>query len=262
MTLDARPPTHRAILLGASNLTRSFSIVVETARLTWCEPIEIMAAMGHGRSYVQDSRVWARKISGIFFCELWHHLEQRPSLPTAALVTDIGNDLLYGVPVDRLVERVAGCLERLAEVGATTIVTRPPLASLQRLGEARFRFFRRLLFPASRLTLTAATDLAHSLDDRLAQFASWPKTSVISAPSQWYGLDPIHLRRRVWRQAWPALLSAWREQHPSPVVPRSSWWRSAYLAALAPWEDAWFGIPRHCDQPCGKLSDGTTISLY
>jgi hypothetical protein len=250
------------VLLGASNLTRSFSIVVETVRLTWKEPVDIMAAMGYGRSYVQDSRVLARKISGIFSSGLWRQLDDRPPLPTAALMTDIGNDLLYGVPVDRLLNYVEACLERLASADATTIITRLPLGSLCRLGDARFRFFRSAFFPKSRLTLAAAKELAETLDQRLTKFASWPKTSVIPVSAAWFGLDPIHLRRRIWREAWPALLAGWRAEHHAQVAPRSSLWRSAYLAALAPHEDSSFGIRRHCEQPGGVLNDGTTVSLY
>ena len=255
-------PTRRVILLGASNLTRSFSTVVETARLTWQQPVDIMVAMGHGRSYVQDSRVWARKISGIFSCGLWRQLRDRSPLPTAALATDIGNDLLYDVPVDRVFEGVRACVDRLADAGATTIITRLPLDSLDRLGEARFRFFRRLFFPRSQLTLEAIKELAYALDARLAELAKCPKTSLISASGDWYGLDPIHLRRRAWREAWPVLLSAWRASDQPPIAPRPTWWRTAYLAALGPWEDTWFGIPRRCRQPAGTLNDGTTISLY
>ena len=99
-------PTRRVILLGASNLTRSFPTVVATVRQTWPAPVEIMAAMGHGRSYGQDSSVLGKKISGIFPCALWQDLQNRPSLPTAALVTDIGNDMLYGVSPDQMLDWV------------------------------------------------------------------------------------------------------------------------------------------------------------
>src|SRR5215212_11255282 len=137
-------PTRRVILLGASNLTRSFPTVVATVRQTWSEPVEIMAAMGHGRSYGQDSSVLGRKFSGIFPCALWRDLQTRPSLPTAALVTDIGNDMLYGVSSDQLLDWVERCLDRLDEVGAATIVTQLPTESLERLGKVRFQLFRRL----------------------------------------------------------------------------------------------------------------------
>src|SRR5436190_21759166 len=144
-------PTRRVILLGASNLTRSFPTVVATVRQTWSEPVEIMAAMGHGRSYGQDSSVLGKKISGIFPCALWQDLQNRQSLPTAALVTDIGNDMLYGVSTNQMLDWVERCLDRLAEAGATTIVTQLPAESIERLGERRFQFFRRLFFPRSKL---------------------------------------------------------------------------------------------------------------
>src|ERR1043165_8514894 len=100
--MKAVTPSRRVILLGASNLALSFPTVVATVRQTWSEAVEIMAAMGHGRSYGQDSSVLGRKIPGIFPCALWQDLQNRPPLPTSALLTDIGNDILYGISPDRL----------------------------------------------------------------------------------------------------------------------------------------------------------------
>src|SRR3954464_8187704 len=140
-------PTRRVILLGASNLTRSFPTVVATVQQTWSEPVEIMAARGHGRSYRQDSWDRGRKISGIFPCALWQDLQNRPQLPTVGLVTDIGNDILYGIAPDQLLNWVERCLDLLAAAGAATIITQMPIGSIEGLGERRFQFFRRLFFP-------------------------------------------------------------------------------------------------------------------
>jgi hypothetical protein len=240
----------------------SCSAVVETARLVWGEPLEIMAAMGHGRSFGQNSSVLGRKIPGIFPCSLWQDLKRRPTLPTAALVTDIGNDLLYEVPVERLLEWVAGCLDHLAATGATTIITRLPIVNLETLSEARFRFFRTLLFPHSRLTLAQVVASARALDEQLVQLATRRKISVIPVSNAWYGLDPIHLKRGARRAAWPEILSAWNPHSAPHVVPRRSLWRWAYLRCLAPAERTVCGIKRRCVQPAGRLVDGTTVSLY
>ena len=255
-------PQRRVVLLGASNLTKSFPTVVTTALRTWGEPVEIMAAMGHGRSYGQDSTVFGRKIPGIFPCALWHDLQRRPPLPTAALVTDIGNDLLYGVPPDRLLEWVENCLDRLSELGAAPVVTQMPIDSVQGLSESRFRFFRRLFFPRSRLTLAEAKALVRSFNERLIRVGETRKIPVIPVSAAWYGFDPIHLRRRALREAWPTLLAAWRAADEPIVVARPSLWTTAYLATLAPCERSLFGIRRRAAQPSGRLVDGTTISLY
>jgi hypothetical protein len=221
-----------------------------------------MAAIGHGRSYGQDSSVLGRKIPGIFPCALWQELQCRAALPTAALVTDIGNDLLYGVPRDRIVQWVAQCLDRLADAGASTIVTQLPLASIERLSDARFRFFRTAFFPRSRLTLSSAKDLARGLNDELIALGQSRKIAVISAAESWYGFDPIHLKRRVFRHAWPAMLASWHPAGTAIEIPRASLHTSAYLAMLPPSERFLFGVRRRAAQPSGRLPDGTTISLY
>ncbi len=255
-------PTRRVILLGASNVVRAFPTLVETVRRTWCEPIDFMVAMGHGRSYGQDSAVFGRKISGIFPCALWRDLHERAPLPTTALVTDIGNDLLYGVTPARLVSWVEQCVNRLANVGATTIVTHLPAASIERLGQRRFALFRTMLFPRSNLTLAAAKQHMREMNQRLDALAEPQKVSVISASGAWYGFDPIHVTRRSFRKAWPTILADWLDEDEQVVFSKSSLLMTAYLASLAPFEYSRFGMKRCAAQPCARFIDGTTISLY
>jgi hypothetical protein len=249
-------------MLGASNLVLSFPTIVATARATWGEPVEFMAAMGHGRSYGKDTSVFGRKISGIFPCALWQDLQTRPPMPTAALVTDIGNDLLYGVAPDQLLEWVSQCLDRLIDANASVVVTQLPIGNLARLGEARFRFFRRILFPRNRFTLSEVKAMAHALNDRLIELGELRKIPVIPVSNAWYGFDPIHLTRRARRTAWPMLLSTWRAVEMPLDIVRPSIWSAAYMMSRAPWERSLMGIRSRAAQPSGRLADGSTISLY
>jgi hypothetical protein len=255
-------PQRRVILLGASNLVRSIATVVATARQIWHEPVEIMAAIGHGRSYGQDSTLLGRKISGIFPCALWGDLHRRPTLPTVALLTDVGNDLGYGVNVRQIVSWVDGCLDRLETARAATIITQLPLASLDRLSRARFLFYRSLYFPRSGLELAALRAAANELNAELVAIGERRKIPVIPVSEAWYGLDPIHLKRSRWRHAWPTVLSAWRGDGTLAERPRTSFAEWAYLRLLAPSERVVFGRQRRYEQPSGILRDGTTISLY
>jgi hypothetical protein len=255
-------PSRRVILLGASNLVLSFPTIVATARSTWDEPVEFMAAMGHGRSYGKDTSVFGRKIPGIFPCALWQDLQNRPPLPTAALVTDIGNDLLYGVAPDQLLEWVVRCIDRLQEANASVVVTQLPIENLDGLGEARFRFFRQILFPRNRFTLSELKSLARSVNDRLVELGESRKIPVIPVSSAWYGFDPIHLTRRARRVAWPLLLSSWRAVEVPFAMPRLSLWTAAYLVTRSPLERSLLGFRQRAAQPSGRLADGSTISLY
>jgi hypothetical protein len=260
LTLDL--PQRRVVVLGASNVAISFSTIVSIARQSWGEPVEIMAAMGHGRSYGQDSAVLGRKISGIFPCALWQDLQKRPPMPTAALITDIGNDLLYGATPKQLLEWVERCLDRLAEIGAATIVTQLPTESLARLGERRFQFFRRLLFRRSKLTLAEARAHVREINERLVEIGRVRKVSVIPVSGAWYGFDPIHIKRRIARRAWGELLAPWRDTSEPLCVSRSSLQTILYLASRAPHERSIWGLRRCAKQPSGRFADGTTISLY
>jgi hypothetical protein len=255
-------PTRRVVLLGASNLVRGFPTIVATVRRMWREPIEIMVAMGHGRSYGQDSVVLGRKISGIFPCALWRDLQNRAPLPTTALITDIGNDFLYGVTPDRLLDWIERCLDRLGGAGAHASVTQLPIGSLEVLGERRFQLFRRVFFPRSKLSLADALQLVRAMNEELTEMGNSRKVPIISVSPNWYGFDPIHIKRRVERAAWPEILSGWQTTAETLAPVRSSVLTTAYLAALIPAERSQFGFLRRALQPTARFSDGTTISLY
>jgi hypothetical protein len=169
---------------------------------------------------------------------------------------------LYGVAPDRLRNWVERCLDRLLAAGANVALTQLPVENVDTLSERRFRFYRRLLFPRSQLTLADAKLMVRSFNERLIQIGEERKISVIPASTTWYGLDPIHLKRRHFRTAWPTMFGSWRAGGEALVVSRSSLWTTAYLASLAPWEHTRFGFRRRAVQPSGRLRDGTTISLY
>jgi hypothetical protein len=221
-----------------------------------------MAAIGHGRSFGQDSSVLGRKISGIFPCALWQDLRERSALSTTALVTDVGNDLLYGNSPARIVEWVAACVAELQQANARVVITQLPLASLERLGERRFQFFRRLLFPSSRLTLSAALALSAETNERLAELGKNQNTSVIPVSGAWYGFDPIHVRRGARREAWSEILSHLEPGGRGKSARRLSVLERAYLMTLPRKQQSWFGVQRRAQQPGGRLRDGTTLSLY
>ena len=146
----------RVVLLGASNLTRGISTVVETAQRLWGAPLDVMMAAGHGRSYGMTSRVLGRSLPAITACGLWEDLSRRTPLPTAALITDVGNDIVYGAEADEIAAWVEECLVRLESLCRKRVITALPLASIAPLSPRRFLVFRSLLFPGSQLTLEFA----------------------------------------------------------------------------------------------------------
>ncbi len=157
-----REPTLRAVLLGASNLRISLPLVLDRVRLRAGGPVEALTACGHGRSYGAWSRfLFVRHLPGIAGCGLWKEIRERPPLPTLALVTDAGNDLLYGARVEEVAGWVELCLDRLAAQEKTEIViTLLPLARLERLSGPQVRLAATLLFPGRPAPWPALLDRA------------------------------------------------------------------------------------------------------
>ena len=249
----------RVVVLGASNVARNSALIVETIRRSAPEPAEILIAAGHGRSYGLSTCVVGRRLSSIGACNLWRAWAARSSLPAAAVVTDVGNDVMYGVPVDVILAWVARCLERFADAGAATTLTSLPLAGVLRLNPLAFYALRTVLFPFHRADFATVVDRARRLDDGLRESADRYRARLVEPRPEWYGLDPIHLRRRSASRAWREILvpTSW-----SDVEIAAAWsLRVASLRWIAD-ERRLFGCAQRRPQPIATFADGTTLSMY
>ncbi len=252
------------VLLGASNVARSISSIVETARQCCDGPLNLYAAFGHGRSYGQPSSILGRRLSGIVESQLWPALQGRAGGGGKffALVTDIGNDLMYQVPVEKIASWVEACLDRLSHLEARTVMTQLPLANLDGLSPARFKFFRNVLFPGCTYSLEQVAALAEELNERIVELGQASGVSLVSPARDWYGWDPIHVMRRKWREAWPSVLSPWLAGQKPLEPPRGSLRRWFYLRSRRPAELHLFGCRMIKQQPCGRMSGGGTIAFF
>jgi hypothetical protein len=254
-------PERRVVLLGASNLMRGIATVVETACRAWGRPLDVLIAAGHGRSYGMRSRVLVRELPGITECALWPALAARPVAPTAALITDIGNDLFYGSSPDAIARWVEQCCQRLKASDARLVMTRLPVCNVGRVRPWQYRAFRTMFFPACRLSLADLTHRAQELDERLLELAGRFACRLIEPQACWYGLDPIHVKLMQARSAWQEVFAGWGDVATDPA-PRASVLRWMYLYSCSP-EQRWLlGRKRTHLQPCGRLPDGTVLSFY
>lgn len=248
----------RVVLIGASNIARALPTVLATGRQSWGYPLDFMTAAGHGRGYGTTSWVLGRSLPPIVDCGLWDDLARRPHLPTAALLTDVGNDLVFMATAERIAAWVRICLQRLESVCERITLTQLPLESLQRLDERSFLLMRFLLFPRSRLKFDDALSGSQELCERLVELARQFGTGIVKPRLDWYGWDPIHIRSSRFEEAWTSILGTWqceRSEAPSIRVSRC-------IKLICPQHRRLFGIPQRRLQPAGKLSDGSSLSFY
>ena len=257
--MASREPVARVILLGASNLRAGLPIVLDEIRRNVAGPAEVLTACGHGRSYGAWSRfLFVRRLPGILGCGLWQSLEGRPPLRTLALVTDVGNDLVYGVGVETITAWIETCLERLARHQAEVVLTLLPISRLEKLSSREVRLASSLLFPGRPAPWPELLDRARELDERVRRLGRSYGIRLAEPEAGWYGFDPIHLRRSVRRQAWNGIVSLWPA---GPEAQRPPYGR-IQIPLLGAAEVNLLGFRLRTLQPAMRLLDGTTVAFY
>jgi hypothetical protein len=251
------PAATRVVLIGASNMTRGFAAFSELASAVWGARMELLAAVGVGRSYGNTTRVLGRTLPSVLDCGLWRALDAEAPGPTVAFVGDIGNDLLYGRDVPTVIAWVDECVRRLRERGARIVMTTlPPTAA--GLTRTRFFLFRKLLFPSSPLRYEAVHDSVAALDSGVRAVARAHGASLVELRREWYGLDPIHIRIRQCRAAWTEIVATAAPVTPCPPL---GVLRSLRPYVMTPEWQAFLGVEMRRRAPY-RLSGGATLRFY
>jgi hypothetical protein len=258
------PARPRVVLLGASNLTRGISTVIETSRQLFASPLRVLAALGHGRSYGMRSSILlgARSLPAIVDCGIWNALDRSDDKSNFALITDIGNDLIYGASPEQIEQWIGQCIDRLQRINATIAMTAIPIESIRSVTRWQFAIVKTLMYPTRKLEYEQARQRAEDLHQRINALAHRRNIALVPQRREWYGFDPIHVRYRDWPNAWAEILRACALQPQASPCAQPSVRRWAKLRSMTP-EQWWLmGIERRRSQPAGTLADGTTISLF
>jgi hypothetical protein len=249
----------RVVALGASNLTRGFPALVSTARERWGPEVEVLVALGLGRSYGSRSRILLRTLPGILQSGLWAQLDALPRADTRALVTDVGNDILYGFSPEQILAWIEECVVRLQRHTPDVVVTDLPLASIRRLSPLKFLALRTVLFPPCRLSFGQILERAEEVATGLEALAKKRGLRFFPLKPHWYGFDPIHIRPGQWRAAWREILCG---EGGGPAARSAGWRETLRLYALPP-ERRWIlGREQETPQEGVTLPAGGRVWLY
>lgn len=263
--LENQQPARPVILLGASNLTRDFPLILRLLQPALDAPCHIYTALGHGRSYGTWSRLLHRALPGISRCDLWDALPQ-PELITEqplALLTDIGNDLIYGQSVDAIFSWVKLCLDQLQSLDARVTITLLPQDTLAKLSNLRFEMTRRLFFPNNSASLSDLVRKVNELNQRLSELEKGQQIQIVEPAPEWYGFDPIHYRYSQRTHLWKSILTTWDLPALEQQRVKNRWLDGCYaFTFLTPAVKRRWGKQIVSSQPARRLADGTLISVY
>ena len=285
--------TARVAILGASNVWLALPDIVQylQARLGQrAHPLDaccdLFVAQGPGRSYGVDAGVGGVRWPGLVECGLYDGIREQIVSESAsaetgpdsrglwALLTDAGNDIPYRTGIDNLLRWIETCARRLDSLGARLAITGLPIESVRRLSPWRFDWIRRALFPFRPLSKESA--VAEMLEVEAAIEACCRAVDGLFLPleADWFGVDPIHLRRSLRRRVWQTWLDRLlgiedlsgtpREDppHASPGRDDLPPVSSLRLRRLRPQHDRLFGRPRFRARPTLECGPRLRIHAY
>ncbi len=261
------------VALGASNLSRGLSRLVTICRRCTSKPIDLFAGAGHGRSYGANSRIWSRRLPSILGSGLWRSLDRYSgsdalnSTTRFAVITDIGNDLLYGFSVEQIVVWVEEIVFRLQQRGFNIVITQLPIESIQAVGSFRFRVLKSIFVPGCQHSLEAIKDQSLQLNNEICSFSKSRRVTILRQPGSWYGIDAIHVKRSCLNQLWQRVGYCWQKMSREQDGMREGdefcgWQEWSRLCAASAEVRSLGSLMFFTPQPALQLADTTRIYLY
>lgn len=259
---EKSPASSQFIFLGASNLTRGFPRIIRLIESQKLRHAHVHSALGHGRSYGKRSQVVIRHLPSIIESQIWDSLKSNSEVKsTKAIVTDVGNDLIYGFSVEEIVEWIDICLTRLLEMEADVVAATLPMQRIRTVTRRQFEVVRWLFFPRLRTGWADIQSQAEQLDTALHDLYESYEVTVVEPELKWYGLDPIHVRRSMEQQAWSTIMGAWAGWTVPENVASPSWTERWRFLTTVPADRHFLGFRQQRQQPCWQR-ERSNISLY
>ena len=192
------------IFLGASNLARSFHGLKDCIeRCIFPRPASFFHAMGPGRGYLSRGGILNAVYSPILKCGILEAVRNKrvKDQPVIALITDIGNDIMYGVSSEKIINGLQYLVNALGEFKTNIFITSIPVDLENDISELRFHIIRQIFFPRSPIKYSQASNNITVINKFILQ-SSNKKVTVINDMNQFCGIDKIHYSILKSQSAW------------------------------------------------------------
>jgi hypothetical protein len=183
------------------------------------------------------------------------------------VITDIGNDLLYGFSTEQLATWLEEVIYRLHQQQFNIVITKLPVESIESVGPFRFRLLKTFFVPGCRQSLEEIKEQSRQVNDSIVHIAKKYQISVIEQPGSWYGLDAIHIRRSCLEDFWRRVVECWSvykcdtNTHQETSL-RSTWQEWFRIGAASAEVRSLAGVMLFTPQPVFQLGDTTRVFMY
>ena len=199
-----RLPPVCLVLLGASNLSRGcFALVRNLEAGLHPRRVEAAIASGPGRAYCVPGGLLNVAYPPIQSCGVLEAAKKKydEGFRVLALVTDIGNDIMYGVSADDLIATLEQMFGQLAAMEARVCFTTLPIRIERGIHPAWYYTLRTLLLPSSRVSYEEARSAIRRVNQYLNDTAS-RKAERVPDMDRYLGYDEIHYKWLQGHRAW------------------------------------------------------------
>lgn len=192
------------ILLGASNLARGhigFSKFLQQALPN--SQVDFFYALGPGRCYCAWGGVMGKSYSPIRNSGIFNAVKDKS--PAAcrriALVSDIGNDILYGIKTEEVIAELERTFDRLRDLGADLFVNPIPSIFEVELNRNYYFILRTIFYPTSRVSYESTLAAVKEIN-RFLKSSAKNRFTLISKLESYAGWDRIHYSIFKMHLAW------------------------------------------------------------
>ncbi len=194
------------LFLGASNLARGYTLL--TRHLSKCldgNKPEFINALGPGRGFCARGGMFNFSYPPIQDCRAIEIAERksRKAQRTVILITDIGNDLMYGISADTLIEGLDSLLARMQKWDAEIFMTSIHVDLKKDVSPTTFFILKSFFYPGSSITYEETELFIEKVNGYLEEKArNNEKVHLIKGMEIFAGLDKIHYSLLKTHSAW------------------------------------------------------------
>ena len=198
------------VLLGASNLARGYSALIRHIPRN-ISSSEFLNALGPGRGYCARGELLNFTYSPIGECGVMKSAKvyAERGFRMAVLLTDIGNDIMYGVPESTLIESLDTLIEKSLKMNAEVFMTSIHVDVSKDMGKTSFKLLKSIFYPNSPVTFDQADSAVKKLNHYLAEKSLQnERVHLVNGLGAFCGLDKIHYGLFKSHLAWSRIANA------------------------------------------------------
>ena len=165
--------------------------------------MEFLNALGPGRGFCARGGMFNFTYPPIQDCRILEAAEKKSCDTRVVLITDIGNDLMYGVSADTLIESLGGLIDRALQWNTEIFLTSIHVNLKKDVSQTTFFILKSLFYPGSSITYEETNLFIIKVNAYLEGKAEQnERVHLISGMESFAGTDKIHYSLLKTHSAW------------------------------------------------------------